>query len=341
MFRGGESFYSWSQDKTVRFWRIDQALEKEYRVKRIESFFRSVEISPDRQQFLALLNRHNAEIYSIHGNLNKSIKLVDTVESMQFSSDGQKLITYSKTSAQLLDLSGNLIARLPAKALDISSNGKHIIVGLLDGIGQLLNADSKVIKTSLIRDTSSITAVVFSPDGNRIATGCNHSHIHLWTIDGRQVTTLELDDAIQPLAQRGRGVVESLLFSKDGRKLYASLRVQHSRGYVNKGFVLEMNKGLKFEVSGDGLVFSPDGQKILDFSFNTAKLLNADGKLLHEYDADHLASAAFSKDGKTIIAIFKDGLVRLWKIHVTVDEFLARNEIESLTKEERDEYGIE
>jgi WD40 repeat protein len=28
---GGESFFTWSRDKTVRFWNIDNAFEKEFR----------------------------------------------------------------------------------------------------------------------------------------------------------------------------------------------------------------------------------------------------------------------------------------------------------------------
>jgi WD40 repeat protein len=50
---------------------------------------------------------------------------------------------------------------------------------------------------------------------------------------------------------------------------------------------------------------------------------------------------AFSPDGKTILTSSRDDTARLWRVLMSLEDFLKKGNLEQLTEEQKREYGIE
>ncbi len=91
------------------------------------------------------------------------------------------------------------------------------------------------------------------------------------------------------------------------------------------------------------VAFSPDGKTILTgASDDTIRVWNLLGNLIQEYKG-HTQSvypSVFSPDGKTILSGAGDGTAFLWKF-ISLEDFLKKENLEVLTKEQKLKYGID
>ncbi|HET9280192.1 MAG TPA: WD40 repeat domain-containing protein [Flavitalea sp.] len=336
----GESFSTWSRDRTVRSWDISNALEKEYKLRKNEEKISFIDISPDGQKALISTDGEGVKLWNIDGKLLRGFSLPGEAKSIRFSADSKNIIAQFENNTSIQNLTGEQVANFVETAFDISPDGQSMVTGSEDGSVRLLNFGGRNSKKPLLQDTSAITALAYSPMGDKIAVGCNNATISLWTNEGELLWRLKLNDSIRTSNQRGRGVIKSLLFSPDGKKIHVAFSVPHTRGNQRKGFIVDINGNPGVEVSGYRFAFSPDGTKMLDFETSSVTLFNSEGLLLHEYDGSHVAAAQFSSDGKKIITASTDGTIRIWSTYITLKEFLNSGKIEKLTKDQKKEYGI-
>ena len=160
-----------------------------------------------------------------------------------------------------------------------------------------------------------VYSVMFSPDGQLIASVSEDKTIKLWQPDGILVKTLEgHTDKVRELAFSPDG---QLIASASADKTVKLWKHNGTDSYQVKP--LRTFNGHSKDVSG--VAFSPDGQLIASGSWDkTIKLWKLDGTLVTTIKghSDRIWKVAFSPDGQLIASASWDKTVKLWKLDGTL-----------------------
>ncbi|KAL5483113.1 hypothetical protein ACEPAI_8342 [Sanghuangporus weigelae] len=154
---------------------------------------------------------------------------------------------------------------------------------------------------------SYVNSVVFSPDGNRIASGSADHTILVWDADAGQVVSGPF--------KGHTGEVNSVAFSSDGKRVASGSCDSTIRLWdVDSGDVLGLLEGHTSCVSS--VAFSPTGKRIASGSADkTIRVWDAEsGKAAadpFEGHTDQVNSVEFSPDGKCIASCSDDTSVRV------------------------------
>jgi WD40 repeat protein len=235
----------------------------------------------------------------------------------QFSSDGNRVLTLSATSARVWDArSGQLLMESwkyngHRGVAQFSQDGKYIVTasGLgPNGRAQVWDALSGRTITEPLKHHWRVISAQFSPDGERIVTTAEDRTARVWDATSSQALTKPLEH---------NGWVNSAQFSPDGTRI-----VTGSGDSTARIWDVKSGQPLAGPLKHSGPIFSaqfsPDGKRVVTASEDeTARVWDArSGEPLTEpvkHD-DSVTSVQFSPDGKRIITVSKEGTVRVWDI---------------------------
>jgi WD40 repeat protein len=272
-----------------------------------------------------------------NGNSFNILSNESTINSLSFSSDGEKLaIGLENDQAKIWGLADEKLLQTLDGALgyglsSVSFSPDSTLL-VLDIEDERFEQDTNNVQ---IWDTKSwkplfswtakgsgivITSVSFSPDGKMVAASSYRGMLQIWDTE-----TKELNQTII-FPGSGNQLMMTVAYSPDSQYLASATfdgqvgvwRVSDGKlQYIYDGSSLNERIG-NGEAYYDNLAWSPDGQ-ILAFaaSDGTVLLINAsDGKLLKRLEGHTMwaTGVAFSPDGKMLASCSNDGTIRVWGI---------------------------
>lgn len=221
----------------------------------------------------------------------------DHVAAIAYSPKGTKVLTISLAGqAKLWDMDGKLLTDFSQHSIKIntavfSPDGNSLITLSMDNTARLCDLNGNLL-ANLNKHTDKVWGAVFSPDSSKIVTTSDDKTAKLWDLKGNLLADLNKHTAR----------VSSAAFSPDGARIVTTSWDNTAKLWDLSGKLLADLKGhTDFVWSA---IFSSDGTKIITASSdNTAKVWDLKGKRLHDLKfSDKVWSAAFSQDGKTILA---------------------------------------
>jgi WD40 repeat protein len=191
----------------------------------------------------------------------------DTINSVNFSWDGQRVVTTSQDkTARIWDTStGHEIVTFKEHEGavyfgEFSPDGRRVVTGGYDKTARVWSADTGQEAVRLKGHLDAVQKVAFSLDGQRVMTG-GMDGTYVWDLEtGREATLPSLPWQGQPgaFSPDGRHVV--LLLGKDGAGVWdVATGVQVAQLGGHTGLVT-------------AAVFSPDGQHVITASSNTLRV---------------------------------------------------------------------
>ncbi len=277
----------------------------------------SVVFSPDGKTIIS--GSWDGAVYFWDTSTRKLNKTLTTyfwgVDCVTLTHDGNTLAICGST-AEGMDPTINLLNVNTGKLLKefagpysplsvcFSPNGKTLVSGdtrRRNGIS-VWNVDTGELIRNLTghEEFESINSVVFSPDGNIIASASADKTVRLWSPH-----TGLLLQTLKHSAQ-----VKDVVFSADGKTLISAgedgIRLWNSHTAELINFI---------EISAVSVVFSPDGKTFVSGSSDGIRVWDAHTKELLktiEGYSDSVSSVAYSADGNTIVSGNLNRTIRVW-----------------------------
>lgn len=185
-----------------------------------------------------------------------------------------------------------------------SPDGKTLVGGVRSEKGiSVWNANTGELLKTLIgpEDFNSINSIVFSPDGNIIASASDDKTVRLW----KPHTGI----LYQTLTTHTKSV-NSVVFSEDGGTLISAgddgIHVWNSNTAESNHFIA---------IPAVSVVFSPDGRTFVSGSSDGIRVWDAHTKALLktiEGYSDSVSSVVYSPDGKTIVSGNLNNIIHMW-----------------------------
>ncbi|NJK66100.1 MAG: hypothetical protein HC789_04670 [Microcoleus sp. CSU_2_2] len=255
------------------------------------------------------------KLWSLNGQLLKTIDVGADVYSLSFSPDGRLLVSGNQDNTiKIWSLDGQLLRTLSGHSnsvhsVSFSRDGRLIASASKDNTVKLWSLESGTLLNTLKGHQGAVFSVTFSPDGKTIASGSGDKTVKIWSIEGKELKTLNTHS----------DMVVSVSFSPDGKTL-ASASLDKTIELWNNNF--RSSRTLAGHNSPVyGVRFSPDGNTLASASGDaTIKLWSRDGSELMTFlgHTTGLLGISFSPDGQTIASGSADNTIKLWKTQHTL-----------------------
>ena len=241
---------------------------------------------------------------------------VEPIQDLNFSPDGNLIVTAKKTMISLWDLQGKLLANAIAHNNDVyrvsfhpdgkqlATSGSDQTVKLWQIGGQIkeLNREIQLVRT-FKSNSNDVLSLNFSADGRRLAFGSEDNSIQIFNLDGTLETKLG-------------GHTDSIFdvnFSPNGRYLLSASKDRTVRLWDLQATLIDTIYGHTDTIWS--VSFSPNGKMFASGSVDkTVRLGNADGTFRSELKGHEgiVYGVSFSNDGKKLLSASDDKTVRIW-----------------------------
>jgi WD40 repeat protein len=317
----GEKLASASCDTTIKLWNLDGKLLRTF--KGHKDRVNSVAFNPKHQSMASGSLDDNVIIWDLNGRILNKLEGTD-VNCVAYSPDGKLLaVGNGDGRIQVWEILNNEIKLLKAinghnwavRSLSFSPNGKILISGSRDKTLKVWDLERNrkdinyllfpLIKT-IEGHTEEIKKVVFSPNGETIASASADRDIRLWSLESRF-----------PGMQKD--------FPKQPQKLYGQVSFINNHKFITFDSIqktietwnLNYDRLNSFSIDTDRiayLAFSPDKKKIvftgLDGTIKIVDLNTQESQIIP--GKSKVTSLAASSNGEMIASYSQDNILKIW-----------------------------
>ncbi|HTG44401.1 MAG TPA: serine/threonine-protein kinase, partial [Verrucomicrobiae bacterium] len=280
-------------------------------------------------------SNRNFEWYYWQGQTHLNVMTLyghhDTVKSIAFFPDGQRIVTSSEdktarvwdmvTGKELLKLSGH---KSSVNCVVVSPNGKQIATASSEGTVKVWDSSSGRELLTLPGRFGPIHSLAFSRDGRRIVTGGNDGIGRIWDVATRRVI----------VTLKGHtGWITSVAYSPDGEKIVTASNDRTAEVWrsADGQRLLSLN-GTTREIMT--VAFAPDGQVIVTGSLDQVgqywDAQTGEKMPFQLVTKEPMVTLAFSKDGRRIVTGSWDSTARVWNASNRHTELLIQGHVRGL-----------